>query len=60
MAKALIDAGKNFELVLLPKSKHGFFGDEGKFFTRKMWRHFAKYLLDDCSGDYQAEFDKFD
>lgn len=59
MAKALIDAGKNFELVLLPKSKHGFFGDEGKFFTRKMWRHFAKYLLEDCSGEYHSDFDKF-
>lgn len=60
MAKALIDAGKNFELVLLPKSKHGFFGDEGKFFTRKMWRHFAKYLLEDSAGDYQSDYDNFD
>lgn len=60
MAKALIDAGKNFELVLLPKSKHGFFGDEGTYFTRKMWRHFARYLLGDCSGDFHVDFDKFD
>lgn len=60
MAKALIDAGKSFEMVLLPKSTHGFVGDENTFFEHKMWRHFAKFLLNDPSGDYNSEINKYE
>lgn len=59
MARALMDANKNFDMVFLPKSNHGFSGSEEDFFLGKMWRHFAKYLLNDPSGDYQYELDKF-
>lgn len=59
MARALMDANKNFDMVFLPKSTHGFSGVEEDFFLGKMWRHFAKYLLNDPSGDYQYELDKF-
>lgn len=60
MAKALMKAGKNFDMILLPASTHGFGSEESTFFERKMWRYFAKYLLNDPSGDYQAELEKFD
>ncbi len=59
MADALIKAGKNFDMIFLPNSTHGFSGNEEDFFLGKMWRHFAKYLLDDASGDYQAEVNKY-
>ena len=51
LAEALIKAGKNFDLEVLPDSKHGFFGDDGKYFEKKMWFHFVKYLLNDNSCD---------
>lgn len=59
MAKALMKAGKNFDMILLPESTHGFRGEEETFFERKMWRYFSKYLLDDPSGDYQSDLNKF-
>ena len=59
MARALIEAGKNFDMILLPESNHGFSGVEEEYFIGKMWRHFAKYLLDDSSADYQAEYNKY-
>ncbi|MEG0499502.1 MAG: prolyl oligopeptidase family serine peptidase, partial [Rikenellaceae bacterium] len=60
MAKALMKAGKNFDMILLPESTHGFRSEETTFFERKMWRYFAKYLLNDASGDYQSDLNKFD
>lgn len=59
MAKALMKAGKNFDMIFLPESTHGFRSEEETFFERKMWRYFAKYLLDDPSGDYQSDLNKF-
>ena len=51
MADALLKAGKNFDLVVLPGIRHGFSGIQDDFFQRKMWFHFAKHLL----GDYTSE-----
>ena len=59
MAKALIKEGKNFDMILLPESTHGFRAGEDTYFERKMWRYFAKYLLNDASGDYQSEISSF-
>lgn len=53
MADALIKAGKNFDLLILPGADHGFGGEKGAFFERKLWHHFAKYLL----GDYRENFE---
>ena len=60
MANALIQAGKNFDLVVLPGQRHGFYHKAGEFYQRKMWFHFAKYLLGDHSSDYFYEIDGFD
>lgn len=47
LADALIKQHKDFEMITLPTSNHGFFGKSGLFFEHKMWRHFAKILLED-------------
>ncbi len=59
MANALIQAGKNFDLVMLPGQRHGYQNKAGEFYQRKMWFHFAKYLLGDKSADYYYEIDGF-
>lgn len=53
MVDALIKAGKNFDLLMLPGAGHGFSGKKGVVFERNLWNHFAKYLL----GDYQECFE---
>lgn len=55
MADALIKAGKNFDLIVLPGSGHGYSGDSEKFFEHKMWNYFAKYLLHDDRSDSWGE-----
>ena len=47
MVDALIKAKKNFEMIVLPGNGHGFGGKADAFFERKLWYHFAKYLLGD-------------
>lgn len=59
MADALLRAGKNFDLVVLPGQRHGFNGIQQQFYQRKMWFHFAKYLLGDFSSDQFKEIDSF-
>lgn len=59
MANALIQAGKNFDLVMLPGQRHGYQYKAGEFYQRKMWFHFAKYLLGDGSADQYYEIDGF-
>ena len=46
LVNALIIAKKDFELVLLPGQKHGYMGPAKDFYYRKMWQHFARYLLE--------------
>ena len=45
LARALIDAGKDFEFVILPGEAHNYSGNNNDFFERKVWGHFARYLL---------------
>lgn len=47
MVSALIAAKKDFELVVLPGQRHGYMGPAKEYYFRKMWRHFARYLLGD-------------
>ncbi|MDE5610783.1 MAG: S9 family peptidase, partial [Odoribacter sp.] len=60
MANALIQAGKNFDLVVLPGQRHGYQNKANEFYQRKMWFHFAKYLLGDYTSDRFFEIDGFD
>lgn len=58
MADALIKAGKDFDMYVLPKSTHGFFGESEDFFEHKMWRHFARLLLHDDSAEADVDLNK--
>ncbi len=60
MANALIQAGKNFDLIMLPGQRHGYGGRANDFYQYRMWFHFAKYLLGDASADYFYEIDGFE
>lgn len=51
MVDALIKAGKNFELVVLPGNTHWYSRQGMYYYQHKMWFHFAKYLLGDYSSD---------
>ena len=59
LAHALIRAGKNFDFIVLPTQGHAFYDPYVDFYQRKMWFHFAKYLLGDASGDYFFDIDAF-
>lgn len=58
MAEALIKAGKNFDMLVLPGKAHGY-GSADLFFERKMWFHFAKYLLGDDSADAFYDIEQY-
>lgn len=58
MARALMDAGINFDMLALPESTHGLMGSEDEYFLFKMRNHFAKYLLGDFSGEEVLRFKK--
>lgn len=51
MAESLVQAGKNFDFVLLPGQRHGYGGVHGDWFDRVRWRYFAEHLL----GDYRPD-----
>lgn len=59
MVDALIKAGKNFDMLILPGQNHGYWGAPLDFFRRKIWFHFAKYLLGDYSTDQFTEIDEY-
>ena len=50
MAKALIEAGKDFDMLVIPGAGHGY-GSADQYFERKMYRFFAKHLLGDARAD---------
>ena len=54
MIQALIEAEKNFDMLVLPGQGHGYSGAD-TFFERKLWYHFAKYLLGDTTADHYGD-----
>lgn len=50
VAQALIDSGKNFEMLVIPGAGHGY-GGADEYFEKKMFRFFAKYLIGDDRAD---------
>lgn len=58
LVDALIKADKDFDMFVLPKCTHGFFGESADFFEHKMWRHFARLLLHDNSADFDVDLNK--
>lgn len=59
LVDALIKADKDFDMFVLPECTHGFFGESELFFEHKMWRHFARHLLGDCSEDFETDLNKY-
>ena len=51
MADALVKAGKQFDMYVLPGQRHRYQGVYDEFFRRKLWFYFAQHLL----GDNRAE-----
>lgn len=54
VAQALIEAGKGFEMLVIPGGGHGY-GSADDYFESKMHRFFAKYLLGDTRADYWGD-----
>ena len=59
LVHALIKADKDFDMFVLPKCTHGFFGESEVLFEHKMWRHFARLLLNDHSADADIDLNKY-
>jgi dipeptidyl aminopeptidase/acylaminoacyl peptidase len=46
LAEALVDADKEFDLLILPSQRHGYSDTQhGRYFTKKRWNYFVKHLL---------------
>jgi len=45
LAEALIRANKEFDMLILPSQRHGYFGIHGDYFTKKRWNYFVQHLL---------------
>ena len=51
MAQALIEAGKTFDLLIMPGQPHGPQGAAGRYYREDVRRFMATHLLrDDASG----------
>lgn len=46
LAKALIEANKDFDMLLMPGQAHAFEGRARDYFTRRRWDYFVRHLLD--------------
>ena len=57
MAQALIEAGKDFDMLVIPGAGHGY-GSADKYFEKKMYRFFAKHLLGDTRADYCGDINR--
>ena len=57
MAQALIEAGKDFDMLVIPGAGHGY-GSADKYFEKKMYRFFAKHLLGDTRADYWGDINR--
>ena len=44
LAEALINADKQFDMLILPSQRHGFRGKHQKYFTKLRWNYFLKHL----------------
>tara|TARA_B100001059_G_scaffold217616_1_gene237036 strand:+ start:21218 stop:23623 length:2406 start_codon:yes stop_codon:yes gene_type:complete len=52
VVQALIEAEKNFDLLILPKAKHGF--GNSRYFMKRRWDYFVKHLKEiEPPNDYR-------
>lgn len=59
MADALIHAGKDFDLLILPGQTHTYDGDYKTYYQHKQWHFFGRYLIEgEGLGDDSALIQK--
>jgi dipeptidyl aminopeptidase/acylaminoacyl peptidase len=46
LAEALVNADKEFDLLILPSQRHGYVGKARSYFIKKRWNYFIEHLLD--------------
>jgi dipeptidyl aminopeptidase/acylaminoacyl peptidase len=46
LAEALVNADKEFDLLILPSQRHGYQGKARNYFTKKRWNYFVEHLLE--------------
>ena len=46
LAEALVNADKEFDLLILPSQRHGYQGKARNYFIKKRWNYFIEHLLD--------------
>ncbi|MBA6153176.1 DPP IV N-terminal domain-containing protein [Gelidibacter gilvus] len=44
LAEALVNADKDFDLLIFPSQRHGYQGKASKYFTKKRWNYFVEHL----------------
>lgn len=44
LAEALVNADKEFDLLILPSQRHGYQGISRNYFIKKRWNYFVEYL----------------
>jgi dipeptidyl aminopeptidase/acylaminoacyl peptidase len=44
-AEALVNADKEFDLLILPSQRHGYAGKHRDYFIKKRWNYFVEHLL---------------
>ncbi|NAS29731.1 prolyl oligopeptidase family serine peptidase [Flavobacteriaceae bacterium R38] len=44
LAEALVNADKQFDLLVLPSQRHGYQGKHRSYFTKKRWNYFVEHL----------------
>lgn len=49
MVDALIKANKDFDMLVLPDQSHHYDEIYQRYFERRKWQYFAKYLLENTS-----------
>lgn len=54
LANALMKAGKDFDMLVIPGAGHGY-GTWEEYFEQKMYRYFAKHLIGDYRSDNWAD-----
>lgn len=46
LAEALVNADKDFDLLIFPSQRHGYEGKARNYFIKKRWNYFIEHLLD--------------
>ena len=55
-AEALIKAGKQFDMLIIPSQRHGYTGKYSDYFTKKRWNYFIKNLMGkETRWDFELE-----